>query len=89
VPRPALVRRLLTKPLPLPGWPRDAAKWTQGRSPDADGLLALHGPYVISGGWWTHEQERDYYFAETAHGEVQWLYHDRRRGRWFCQGWVE
>jgi nucleotidyltransferase/DNA polymerase involved in DNA repair len=86
---PALVRRMLSRPLPLPGWPRDATRWTQGRSPDADGLLALHGPYVISGGWWQQEQERDYYLAETAQGEVQWLYHDRRRGRWFCQGWVE
>lgn len=86
---PTLVRRLLTRPHPLPGWPRDPARWKYDRSPDADGLVALHGPYAISGGWWAREQRRDYYLAETYRGDVLWVYLDRQRGRWFCQGWVE
>jgi protein ImuB len=87
--RPALIRRLLTRPAPLPGWPRDPARWKYDRAPEADGLVGLHGPFVVSGGWWGREQRRDYYLAETRKGDVLWIYHDRRQGRWFRQGWVE
>lgn len=86
---PTLVRRMLTQPRPLADWPRDPARWKADRAPDADGLIALHGPYTISGGWWAREQRRDYYLAETRRGDVLWVYHDRQRGRWFCQGRVE
>jgi protein ImuB len=89
---PALIRRLLTRPVPLPGWPRagsTTARWKYDRAPEADGLVSLHGPFVVSGGWWGREQRRDYYLAEMRTGDVLWVYHDRRQGRWFRQGWVE
>jgi hypothetical protein len=52
-------------------------------------LRNLQGPYAVSGGWWAREQHRDYYFAESVRGELLWVYHDRRRGRWYQQGRVE
>lgn len=88
-PQRALVRRVLPKPRPLPGWPRDPERWLPERAPLADALVRLSGPYTVSGGWWVSERHRDYYFAETRRGELLWVYHDRRRGRWFLQGRVE
>ncbi len=32
---------------------------------------------------------REYHFAETAHGDIFWVFHDRRRRRWYLQGAVE
>jgi protein ImuB len=75
---PTRVRRVLSKPLPLAGW-----------SPDADGAPTLHGPFLVSGGWWEHEQAREYYLAESDTDAPRWIYRDRRLGQWFCQGWVE
>jgi protein ImuB len=89
VPKP-LVRRIMTKPVPLPGAPRRTHE---------DGWLILghkygsvdklSGPYVFSGGWWNKEIQRDYYFAETRRGTIAWVYYDRVRRRWFLQGWIE
>ncbi|HEX7926770.1 MAG TPA: DNA polymerase Y family protein, partial [bacterium] len=87
--QPTLVRRMLAKPLPMPAWPRPGTKWTPGRSAEQDNVLQLHGPYVVSGGWWVHEQQREYFLAEMTSGEVRWVYQDDRKGGWFCQGWVE
>lgn len=87
--RPVLVRRLLSAPAPLPGWPREPAHWRPDRSPSADAVVNLSGPFTVSGGWWGREQRRDYYFAESRTGRVLWVYLDQRRGRWFHQGWVE
>lgn len=70
----ALVRRILARPVPLP----------RRQLPQK-----LRGPYVVSGGWWTEAVHRDYYFAETPHGDFLWVYFDRRRRRWFLQGRVE
>ncbi len=88
-PRP-LVRRILAKPVCLPGVPRHTHE---------DGWLILghkygsidklSGPYVFSGGWWNKEIQRDYYFAETRRGAIAWVYYDRMRRRWFLQGWIE
>jgi len=51
------------------------------------------GPYILSGQWWRsrdeHAIDRRYYFLETPHGDVLWVYYDGRRGRWFLQGEVE
>jgi protein ImuB len=47
------------------------------------------GPFRLSGGWWRRPVERDYYFVETRHGEVLWVFYDRVRRRWFVQGRVE
>jgi len=33
--------------------------------------------------------ERDYYYAETQHGEILWLFYDRPRRRWFLHGEVD
>ncbi len=89
VPRP-LVRRIMAKPMPLPGGPRHTHE---------DGWLILghkygsvdklSGPYVFSGGWWNREIQRDYYFAETRRGAIAWVYYDRVRRRWFLQGLIE
>jgi protein ImuB len=86
----ALVRRIMAKPIPLPGVPRRTHE---------DGWLILghkygsvdklSGPYVFSGGWWNKEIQRDYYFAETRRGAIAWVYYDRVRRRWFLQGLIE
>jgi protein ImuB len=85
-----LVRRIMARPMPLPGGPRYTHE---------DGWLILghkygsvdklSGPYVFSGGWWNKEIQRDYYFAETRRGAIAWVYYDRVRRRWFLQGWIE
>jgi len=84
-PRP-LVRRILAAPLPLPSWRCPAPEGGQ-RTPGS--VTRLHGPYVISGGWWRDGTEREYYFAETRDGELLWVYYDRSRRRWCLQGRVE
>ena len=85
-----LVRRIMAKPMPLPGGPRHTHE---------DGWLILghkygsvdklSGPYVFSGGWWNKDIQRDYYFAETRRGAIAWVYYDRVRRRWFLQGFIE
>ncbi len=85
-----LVRRIMAKPVPLPGVPRYTHE---------DGWLMLghkygsvdklSGPYVFSGGWWNKEIQRDYYFAETRRGAIAWVYYDRVRRRWFLHGFIE
>jgi len=85
-----LVRRLLSRPQPLP---------PQGRQVRDDGWLLSNlehgavvrivGPYVVSGGWWTHELHREYHFAELRRGDCLWVYYDRNRRRWFWHGAVE
>jgi protein ImuB len=86
----ALVRRIIAKPICLPGIPRRTHE---------DGWLILghkygsvdklSGPYVFSGGWWNREIQRDYYYAETRRGAIAWVYYDRVRRRWFLQGFIE
>jgi protein ImuB len=85
-----LVRRVFAKSLPLPPPPRDPraqpwliAGWESGP------VVRLSDAGVISGGWWQGEVQREYYFAETARGDVFWVYYDRRRQQWRCQGRVE
>ena len=51
-------------------------------------MARLHGPYLLSGGWWRAQVERDYHFAEMHSGEIFWIYFDRCRRRWFLQGSV-
>lgn len=85
-----LVRRMLVRPQPLP---------PQARQVRDDGWLLsglehgavtrIFGPYVVSGGWWTHEVHREYHFAELKRGDCLWVYYDRNRRRWFWQGAVE
>jgi protein ImuB len=93
-PRPRLVRplvrRLLTRPRPLPPQARqvrDDGWLISGLEQGA--VVRIVGPYVISGGWWARELHREYHFAELRRGDCLWVYYDRERRRWFWQGAVE
>jgi protein ImuB len=85
-----LVRRIAARPILLPGEPRptheDGWLLVGAKYGSIDKLI---GPYVLSGGWWNREIHREYYFAETGRGDFLWLYYDKRRRRWFLQGWID
>ncbi len=89
--RPALTltRRILAAPLPLTTrpvcGPTGVFLGGLGREP----VVRMNGSYLISGGWWRREVEREYHFAETKGGRLLWVYLDRRRRRWFLQGAAE
>jgi len=74
---PNLVRRILSEPIPL-SLPRGGRR-----------IKRLTGPYLLSGGWWRREYEREYYFAESSGGEILWIYYDRRSRSWMLAGRVE
>jgi len=80
--RGRLVRRVLSRPEPLPTGP-DRRPLTR------PALGALTGPYRLQGGWWVREAARDYYFGEREDGALLWLFFDRRRERWFLHGQVD
>jgi len=85
----SLVRRLYPKARALPSPERNGRDGTFVDGQVRGAIARRLGPYPISGGWWVREVRRDYFFAETAQGEVLWLYYDRRRRQWFLQGRVE
>lgn len=87
-PRP-LVRRLWSSPIELPARPRGEPDGWLLRGIEHGRVEKLHGPYVLSGGWWQREVHRKYYFAETNRGEIFWIYYDTRRRRFFLEGSVE
>jgi protein ImuB len=81
----SMVRRVYAHPKALPP--------CKPREPEAGPALAknhaiehMYGPYRVSGGWWKRLVERDYYYAETDHGDLLWLFYDRPRKRWFLHG---
>ena len=81
----SMVRRVYARPKPLPS--------RVPTEPEAGPSLAknhaiehMYGPYRVSGGWWKRLVERDYYYAETDHGDLLWLFYDRPRKRWFLHG---
>ena len=84
-----MVRRIRAHPLALP----------PGSSPEPGGRLVsggevgyvreLAGPYLVSGGWWRSAVHREYYFVRMQDGDMLWIYYDRLRRRWRCQGQVE
>ena len=84
-----LIRRICTKPEPVEGTPLRSHEdgWLLGAKYGAVDKLA--GPYILSGGWWNREIQREYYYAETRNGDLLWLYYDRIRRKWFLQGAVE
>jgi len=83
--RPAMIRRVFARPKPLP--PRKPKEPEAGPSLSRDQAIEhLYGPYRVSGGWWKRLVERDYYYAETDHGDLLWLFYDRPRKRWFLHG---
>jgi protein ImuB len=85
-----LVRRIAAKPILLSGGPYHSHEdgWLL-LGPKYGSVDKLTGPYILSGGWWNREIQREYYFAETRRGDILWLYYDRVRRRWFLQGIVE
>ncbi|MDB4959996.1 MAG: Nucleotidyltransferase/DNA polymerase involved in repair-like protein [Myxococcales bacterium] len=87
-----LVRRLHARPQMLPPQARqvrDDGWLLSGLEHGA--VVRIVGPYIISGGWWGAggELHREYHFAELRRGDCLWVYYDRNRRRWFCQGAVE
>jgi protein ImuB len=87
--RRTLVRRLRAWPYALPHRPRHEDDGWQLRGRDDAAVAQLHGPYVLSGGWWRTEVLREYYFAHTRKDEWLWVFRDRGRRRWYLQGRVE
>ncbi len=85
-----LIRRILTRPVPLPPPSRhlrDDGWLILGVTHGA--VAELLGPYVLSGGWWRQEVDRAYHFVQARRGALIWVYYDRRRRRWFLHGQVE
>ncbi len=75
---PAAARRLVRRIAPHP---------TAIAPPPAHRLVA--GPVCLTTGWWVGpEVRRDYWLARGPGRALLWLYHDRRTGRWLCQGMV-
>lgn len=86
VDRPSLVRRIFHTPRALaPLAPHASDGWLL-RGVTHGSVERLIGPHLLSGGWWQREVERDYHYAALQNGELYWIYHDRRRRRWFLQG---
>ena len=95
--RGTLIRRLHECAWLLPPRPRHEPDGWMLKGLEEGPVIRVRGPYIISGGWWrgpaTDEGcralHREYHFAETQHGEILWVYWDRRRRRWLIQGRVE
>lgn len=85
---PSLVRRILSRAVPLPARSRHEEDGWLLRGVTHGPVLRLHGPYPLSGGWWRAEVARDYHYAEMHSGALLWIYFDRVRRRWFLQGSV-
>ena len=80
-----MIRRVYARPKPLP--PRLAKEPEAGPSLTKDHAIEhMYGPYRVSGGWWKRLVERDYYYAQTDHGDLLWVFYDRPRKRWFLHG---
>jgi protein ImuB len=93
-PRPVsvrpMVRRIQQRPQLLPAQMtnlRDDGWLLSGL--ETGSVVRLDGPYLVSGGWWASEVQREYHFAETRRGDCHWLYFDRARRRWYLHGDVE
>lgn len=85
---PRLVRRILARPIRVASQRAGPDGWMPAGF-EAGPVQALHGPYVVSGGWWVAERTREYHFAELKRGDVLWLFFERTRRRWYLHGTVE
>jgi protein ImuB len=85
-----LVRRVFAHPQLLPAQLRLGRDdgWLLS-SLEHGSVVRIHGPYLVTGGWWTHALHREYHFAELRRGDCLWVYYDRNRRQWFWQGAVE
>ena len=84
-----LVRRIYSRPIPLPPRPRHEPDGWLLRGGVTGHVENLAGPYLVSGGWWRSAVHREYYFARMRDGDLLWIYYDRPRRRWCWQGRVE
>lgn len=86
----SLIRRIQAIPSPLPAQPRNERNenwFIQGL--EYGPVVRMLGPYIVSGGWWMSTVHREYHFIETRRGDLLWVYHDRRRRRWYLHGRVD
>lgn len=85
-----LVRRFFRKPLLLSAPARQLRNdgWLI-RGPEAGPVTHTAGPFLVNGGWWLREVQREYQFVMTRREELYWVYQDRRRRRWFLHGLVQ
>lgn len=88
--RRPLVRRIFHRPEVLSAPARQLRDdgWLI-RGPQYGAVTHTAGPYLLNGGWWLKEVQREYQFVLTRRGELLWVYQDRRRRRWFLQGQVQ
>jgi len=75
---------------PRPLWLLDMAR-PLGGVVEAKPWVLRDGPERIESGWWDgRDCRRDYFVAETADGEMAWIYRDHRYGtddgEWFMHG---
>ena len=97
IPKPAprnvavhpLVRRIYAKPVPFSKTRHREPKAALAHMFEDRSIEETIGPYIVSGGWWVREVQREYYFVRTESGRWLWLYYDRRRKCWFLHGEVE
>jgi protein ImuB len=87
--RRPLVRRIFHRPEVLSAPARQLRDdgWLI-RGPQYGAVTHTAGPYLVNGGWWLKEVQREYQFVMTRRGELLWVYQDKRRRRWFLQGQV-
>jgi protein ImuB len=85
-----LVRRFFRKPLQLSAPARQLRNdgWLI-RGPEPGPVTHTAGPFLVNGGWWLREIQREYQFVMTRREELYWVYQDRRRRRWFLHGLVQ
>jgi len=89
VPIPPRVRRVYARPISFSPLRRHAADRHLLAHIDDGSVLETLGPYIVSGGWWQREVQREYYYVRTANGRTLWMYYDRHRMGWYLHGEVE
>ena len=87
--RRPLVRRIADKPIALSRQRRQEPDGWMIAGLDGGAVEEVHGPYLVSGGWWRREQTREYHYVRTPKAGWLWVYFDRERKRWFLQGTIE
>jgi protein ImuB len=85
-----LVRRIFRRPEVLSAPARQLRDdgWLI-RGPEYGAVVHSAGPYLVNGGWWLKEVQREYQFILTRCGALLWVYQDKCRRRWFLHGQVQ
>jgi protein ImuB len=91
--RRIMMRRLYNEPLSLSkrqeGRPSGTLEKTAPETLKRSRIRTLTGPYVVSGHWWAENFYREYYYGESAGGDLQWIYYDRLARNWMLSGFIE